>query len=60
MRPAEVREWGRAFVSEPYACAVLMWRYDATMWARPEYQAQFQDVSSLAGQRVAKSCRRPS
>ena len=60
MRPAEVREWGRAFVSEPYACAVIMWRYDATMWGRPEYQAQFQDVSSLAGQRVAKSCRRPS
>jgi hypothetical protein len=60
MRPAEVREWGRAFVSEPYACAVTMWHYEPTMWGRAEYQAQFQDLSSLASQRVAKSCRRPA
>jgi hypothetical protein len=60
MRPAEVREWGRAFVSEPYACALMMWHYEPRMWARPEYQAQFQDLSSIAGQRMAKSCRRPS
>jgi hypothetical protein len=57
MRPAEVREWGRAFLTEPYACAVMMWRYEAPMWGRPEYQAQFHDLSSVAGQRVAKSCR---
>jgi hypothetical protein len=60
MRPAEVREWGRTFLSEPYACAALMWHYDPAMWARDEYQAQFQDLSSVAGQRVAKSCRRPA
>ena len=60
MRPAEVREWGRAFVSEPYACAVTMWRYEASMWGRAEYQAQFQDIASVARQRVTKSCRRPS
>lgn len=58
MRPAEVREWGRAFVAEPYACAVTMWQYEAPMWGRPEYQAQFQDLSSVARQRVARSCRR--
>jgi hypothetical protein len=58
MRPAEVREWGRTFMSEPYACAVLMWHYDAAMWGRAEYQAQFQDLAGVAGQRVAKSCRR--
>jgi hypothetical protein len=60
MRAAEVREWGRTFVSEPYACAVTMWHYDPTMWGRPEYQAQFQDVASVARQRVAKPCRRPA
>jgi hypothetical protein len=59
MRPVEVREWGRAFLGEPYICAVMMWRYDAAMWGRAEYQAQFQDLSSVAGQRVARSCRRP-
>lgn len=48
------------FVSEPYVCAALMWHYDPAMWARAEYQAQFQDASSVARQRVAKSCRRPS
>jgi hypothetical protein len=56
MRPHEVREWGRAFVGEPYACAVLMWHYEPTMWARSEYQAQFRDVSTVASQRVARPC----
>jgi hypothetical protein len=60
MRPEEVREWGRAFMSEPYACAVLMWHYDAPMWARAEYQTQFQELASIARQRVAKPCRRSS
>jgi hypothetical protein len=60
MRPAEVREWGRTFVSEPYACAVTMWHYEPGMWARAEYQEQFRDITSLARQRMAKSCRRPA
>jgi hypothetical protein len=59
MRPEEVREWGRTFVSEPYACAVTMWHYEAPMWSRPEYQDAFKDVASVANQRAAKSCRRP-
>jgi hypothetical protein len=58
MRPADVREWGRTFVSEPYACAVMMWHYEPMMWGRPEYQAAFRDVASVARQRVAKPCRR--
>ena len=58
MRPPEVREWGRAFVSEPYACGLTMWHYEAPMWARTEYQAQFRDIASIARQRVAKPCRR--
>ncbi len=58
MRPAEVREWGRTFVSEPYACGLTMWHYEAPMWARAEYQAQFRDIASIARQRVAKPCRR--
>jgi hypothetical protein len=53
-----VRAWGRAFVSEPYACAVTMWRYEPEMWSRPEYQMQFNDVANVARQRIAKSCRR--
>jgi hypothetical protein len=59
MRPAEVRDWGRTFISEPYACALIMWHYEAPMWARDEYQTQFRDVSSLARTRVSKPCRRP-
>jgi hypothetical protein len=58
MRPADVREWGRIFLSEPSACAVTLWRYEAGMWSRPEYQAQFSDLSNVAKQRVAKPCRR--
>ncbi len=58
MRPAEVREWGRAFVTEPYACALTLWHYEAPMWARPEYQAQFQDIAAIAKQRVGKACKR--
>ncbi len=60
MRPEEVREWGRAFLIEPYACAVLMWHYEAPMWGRAEYQSQFQELASIARQRVAKPCRRSS
>ena len=60
MRPAEVGELGRAFVGEPYACAVTTWRYEASMWGRAEYQAQFQEIASVARQRVARSGRRPS
>jgi hypothetical protein len=58
MRPAEIREWGRTFVSEPYACAVTMWHYEAAMWGRPEYQEAFRDVATVARQRLAKPCRR--
>jgi hypothetical protein len=58
MRPMDVREWGRTFVSEPYACAVVLWRYDSSMWSRPEYQSQFNDVANVARQRAAKPCRR--
>jgi hypothetical protein len=60
LRPAEIREWGRTLLGEPYACAVTMWHYEPKMWARAEYQAQFQDLASLARQRIARSCRRPS
>ena len=58
MTPANVRRWGRVFVSEPYACAVVMWRYEANMWSRSEYQAQFTDIANVARQRAAKPCRR--
>jgi hypothetical protein len=58
MFPADVRHWGRTFAAEPYACAVLMWHYEAPMWGRAEYQEQFRDIASVAAQRVAKPCRR--
>jgi hypothetical protein len=58
MFPMDVREWGRAFAAEPYACAVMLWRYDEPMWSRAEYQEQFRDIASVAAQRAAKPCRR--
>jgi hypothetical protein len=58
MRPAEVRDWGRTFLSEPYACGVMLWRYDPDMWERPEYQAQFQNLKDLARRREGKRCGR--
>ena len=58
MTPADVRHWGRTFVGEPYACAVILWHYEADMWSRPEYQSQFTDVANVARQRVARPCRR--
>ena len=60
MTPTQVREWGRVIVSEPHACAATMWTWKAEMWSRADYQASLKDVTSVARNRVAKPCTRPS
>jgi hypothetical protein len=58
MTPDEIRNWAITLGSDPYVCAMFMWRYDATLWSRPEYVAAFKDVSTALASRPARSCRR--
>lgn len=59
MTPDEIRNWAITLGSDPYVCSMFMWRYDTTLWSRPEYLAAFKDVSGALAARSARSCRRP-
>lgn len=60
MPAQQVKDWGTVLASEPYVCALFMWKYRQELFARPEYKSAFEYVAQIAKQRPAKSCRRTS
>ena len=56
MTAQQIRDFAR--VLGPYGCALMMWRYDSTMMADPEYQRAFKDVATMMAAAPSKSCRR--
>ena len=57
MTAAQLRTWGGAFLSEPYFCAFINWRYDAVYFSRPDIKAALADLAEEAKTYPMKTCR---
>jgi hypothetical protein len=70
MSAAEFERSGKVYAAEPYACAVINWRYSPTMTNKPGFAQQFDlrsdvqaaavRIAGVAADRAGKSCRKPS
>jgi hypothetical protein len=62
MSPAEVGRYGSVLAIEPYACALLLWKYDAedtSYFSHPAIQAALGELGRLAADRPTRSCQVP-
>jgi hypothetical protein len=60
MSASQIREWGAILASEPYVCAVSLWKYaknDPSYFERPDIESAAAAVSRLAANRPRASCR---
>jgi hypothetical protein len=57
MTADQVRTWGKALV--PYACFMMMWKYDAAYFSKSANQIAFKDIAALAASKPKPSCKRP-
>jgi hypothetical protein len=57
MTPDQVRTWGRALA--PYACFMMMWRYNAAYMSKSANQLAFKDIAALAASKPKPTCKRP-
>lgn len=56
MTPDQVRDWGR--ILGVAGCAMSMWRYDQTFFAKSENQQAFNDVAATLAATPGRPCRR--
>ncbi len=57
MSGEEIRRYGSALLHDGYACAFLMWKYDAAYFARPDIQSAMADLSNQARSHPRTFCR---
>jgi hypothetical protein len=57
MTATQLRNWGSALLADPYACAFLGWKYNATYLNRPDIRSAMAYLSSRARARPARPCR---
>jgi hypothetical protein len=57
MSGEEIRRYGSALLRDGYACAFLMWKYDAAYFARPDVQSAMADLSNQARSHPRTFCR---
>lgn len=53
---AQLTDWGTQLLAEPYACALLMWKFDPTYLQDPAIAAAMADLAQLARDRPAPPC----
>jgi hypothetical protein len=58
MSASELRTWGGALFSEPYICALFIWKYDQGYYTRPDIKAALLDLNHLAESHSKEACRR--
>ena len=58
MNPAQLREWGRRYLTEPDLCAFVLWEYEEGYFAIPEVQAALAELSRQAAALPERSCLR--
>ena len=60
MTGAQIEAWGSRFAAEPYACALILWKYDpdrAGYFARPDVQTALRELGRVSADRASASCR---
>ena len=57
MTADQVRTWGKALT--PYACFMMLWRYDAAYMAEAANQLAFKEIAALAASKPKPTCKRP-
>jgi hypothetical protein len=57
MTADQVRTWGKALT--PYACFMMVWRYDKAYMTEPANQLAFKDIAALAASKPKPTCKRP-
>jgi hypothetical protein len=60
MSASELRSWGGALLSEPHACALIIWKYDSRYFERPDIHAALSDLNHEAQSHPKQPCRRES
>jgi hypothetical protein len=60
MNAEEVRTWGSILLSEPYMCALIVWRYMPDYFARQDIQEAMLDLNHQAENHPKQDCRRQS
>jgi hypothetical protein len=57
MTADQLRTWGKALT--PYACFMMLWRYDKAYMAEPANQLAFKEIAALAASKPKPTCKRP-
>ncbi len=57
MTTDQLRTWGKALT--PYACFMMMWRYDKDYMAISANQLVFKEIAALAASKPKPTCKRP-
>jgi hypothetical protein len=57
MTPDQVRDWGQALA--PYACFMMVWRYDEAYMSQSANQEAFEDLAAIVASAPPRSCQRP-
>lgn len=52
----QLRDWGSILASEPYICALTMWKYDSSYFNDPAIADSVTDVAQVAQSRPPHSC----
>jgi hypothetical protein len=60
MSASELRSWGNALLSEPYICAMFIWKYDPKYFDRSDIKAALSDLNQKAESHSRQACRRGS
>lgn len=57
MSANELRTYGKALLSQSYACGFILWQYNSTYYGRSDMKSAMSDISTLAKNHVKTACR---
>ncbi len=58
MNAAQLRSWGKRFLSEPGLCGFLLWQYDPVYFSRPDIRAALDELEQQARTLPNRACRK--
>jgi hypothetical protein len=57
MSASELKTYGTALLSHPYACGFVMWNYSTEYFARADIKGAMAELSTQAKNHAETSCR---
>jgi len=58
MNAAQIKAWGKRFLSEPGLCGFILWQYEPAYLARPDIAAAIKELEQQARGLPNKACRK--